>query len=168
MNTNGMEESSMPVSEEVIKKVMRRWPSGVAIVSSVYKQTFHGLTANSFTSVSIKPPIVSVTINNLTRTHHMIQDSGIFGITILSETQADLSERFAGRTHEDDRFKGLDIFTLISGVPLIFGGAAHLDCRIIYSYGMPNSTLFLGEVTSAQISETITPLIYFNREYHQL
>jgi len=158
----------MPVSEEVIKLVMRRWPSGVAVVTSIFNNTFHGLTANSFTSVSITPPIVSVTINLHTRTHQMITDAGIFGITILSETQTNLSDRFGGRTREENRFSGVNIFTLTTGSPFIFGGVAFLDCRVIYNYGMPNSTLFLGEVVSAQINDGIDPLIYFNREYHHL
>ena len=96
----------------------------------------------------------------------MINDAGIFGITILSETQKEISERFAGQ--DKDRFAGVDIFTLVTGAPLIFGGAAHLDCRVIYSYGLPDSTLFLGEVAAAQIGDSIKPLIYYNREYHHL
>jgi len=158
----------MPISGEVIKQVMRQWPSGIAVVSSVYQDVFHGLTANSFTSVSINPPLVSVTINTQTRTYQMITDAGIFGITILSETQEGISERFAGRTADQKRFSELDIFTLVTGAPLIFGGAAHLDCRVVYCYGMPDSALFLGEVVAAQITEGVKPLIYFNREYHKL
>jgi flavin reductase (DIM6/NTAB) family NADH-FMN oxidoreductase RutF len=158
----------MPISGEVLKQVMRHWPSGIAVVSSVYQGVFHGLTANSFTSVSISPPIVSVTINNHTRSYQMITDAGVFGITFLSEAQADISERFAGRTAETNRFSGLDIFTLTSGVPLIYGGLAHLDCRVVYCYGMPDSALFLGEVVSAQITDTLKPLVYYNREYHKL
>lgn len=158
----------MPISGEVLKQVMRLWPSGIAVITSVYQDVFHGLTANSFTSVSTNPPIVSVTINSHTRTYQMVNDAGLFGVTILSETQTDLSERFAGRTQELQRFSGVDIFTLSTGVPLIYGGVAHLDCRVIYSYEMPDSVLFLGEVVAAQISEGLKPLIYFNREYHKL
>ena len=158
----------MPISGEVLKQVMRLWPSGIAVVSSVYQGVFHGLTANSFTSVSITPPIVSVTLNNQTRTFQMVNDAGVFGITFLADNQMDLSERFVGQTREAQRFSGLDIFTLTTGAPLIYGGVAHLDCRVIYCYGMPDSSLFLGEVISAQITESLKPLIYFNREYHKL
>ena len=147
---------------------MRCWPSGIAVVTSVYRQFFHGLTVNSFISVSVSPPIISVTINNQSRTHQMINDAGVFGVTILSETQSEISERFAGHSHDPDRFIGLDIFTLSTGSPFIFGGAAHLDCNVIYSYGMPESTLFLGEVAAAQIGDSVKPLIYLNREYHHL
>ena len=158
----------MTISGEILKKVMRRWPSGIAVVSSVYQNVYHGLTANSFTSVSVTPPLVSVTINNQTRSFQMINDAGIFGITILSEKQKEISERFAGRAGERNRFSDLDIFTLSSGVPLLSGGVAQLDCRVVYMYGMPESVLFIGEVISAQITDSIKPLLYFNREYQTL
>jgi flavin reductase (DIM6/NTAB) family NADH-FMN oxidoreductase RutF len=158
----------MPISSDVLKQVMRNWVSGVAIVTSVYQQSYHGLTANSFTSISLNPPLIAVSINNQTRSYQMVLDAGIFGVTILSELQAELSERFAGRSDEKDRFGDLEVFYLITGVPLIIGGLAHLDCRVVYSYGMPDSTLFIGEVVAAQISDSLKPLIYFNQEYHQL
>jgi flavin reductase (DIM6/NTAB) family NADH-FMN oxidoreductase RutF len=158
----------MPVSGDVLKQVMRHWTSGVAIVTSVYRQSYHGLTANSFTSISLNPPLVAVSINNHTRSYQMILDAGVFGVTILSDLQEEISERFAGKSDEKDRFGDLDVFYLLTGAPLIIGGAAHLDCRIIYSYGMPDSTLFIGEVVAAQITDSLKPLIYYNRGYHRL
>ena len=158
----------MPISGEILKQVMRHWPSGIVVVTSVYDGVYHGLTANSFTSVSVTPPIISVTLNNQTRSYQMVNDAGIFGITILSEKQADISDRFAGRIKEQNRFSGVDVFTLITGAPLIYGGLAHLDCRVIYMYGMPESSLFLGEVVAAQISDSLRPLLYYDREYHVL
>lgn len=158
----------MPIHGEQLKRIMSHWPSGIAVVTSTMHGAYHGFTANSFISVSIHPPIVSISIQNQSRSFQMVNDAGIFGITILSEKQSDISERFAGRTHEIDRFSGLDLFTLVSGVPFIVGGVAFLDCRIIYMYGMPESALFLGEVTAAQETESVKPLVYYHREYFSL
>ncbi len=159
----------MTVPGEVLRHVMRRWPSGVCVVTSLWKETRHGMTANSFTSISINPALVTVTMMNNTRTYQMVVLSGIFGITVLSADQQTIADRFAGRGgDENNRFEGIDTFTLETGVPFIKGGLAYLDCRIIFSHPMPESTLFIGEVLAAQRVEDDRPLVYFNREYHRL
>ena len=158
----------MPVSADNLKQVMRHWASGVAVITSASGGSLHGLTANSFTSISVNPALVSVAINNRTRSYQMILDAGFFGVSVLAEGQQDISERFAGKEHMPDRFKGLDVFYLNSGAPLISGGVAHLDCRVTYVYEMPDSTLFIGEVIVAQVCDSLKPLIYYDRGYHQL
>jgi len=100
-----------------LRMVMRRWVSGVVIVTSAYEGQRHGMTVDSFNSVSIVPPLVTFTLNNNTRTHALVRQSGWVGITMLHAGQIDLSDRFAGRFGDGDRFAGLDTFTMQSGVP---------------------------------------------------
>jgi len=147
----------MQVTAEMLRHVMRRWTTGVAVVTSRFENEQHGMTVNSFTSVSLDPPLVSVTLAVETRTRNLVERSGVFGVTILKEGQADLSDRFAGRLPEDvDRFDGLETFELESGVPLL---------RDVSQPGLPggsplpmqNSVLYVGEVTAVQhISEERT------------
>ena len=159
----------MTVPGEVLRHVMRRWPSGACVVSSVLGDFRHGMTVNSFTSISTNPALVTVTMMNITRTHHLVVSSGIFGITILSVDQQAVADRFAGRgSDESNRFEGIGVFTLETGAPFITGGLAYLDCRVVFSHTLPESTLFIGEVLAAQRIEDDRPLIYFNREYHRL
>ena len=159
----------MTVAGEILRHVMRRWPSGVCIVSSTLRDFRHGMTVNSFTSVSVNPALVTVTMMNTTRTFHMVVSSGIFGITVLSVDQQAIADRFAGRgSDESNRFDGLDVFTMQTGVPFITGGLVYLDCQVVFSHPMPESTLFIGEVLVAQRFEGFHPLVYFNREYHRL
>ncbi|MCE1255757.1 MAG: flavin reductase family protein [Anaerolineae bacterium] len=158
----------MPLSADNLKQVMRHWASGVAIITSTSAGSYHGLTANSFTSISTNPVLISVAINNHTRSYQMISDAGFFGVSILSEGQQAVSDRFAGKEFLSNRFVDLDVFYLITGAPLIKGALAHLDCRITYAYEMPDSTLFIGEVVAAQISDSLKPLIYYDRGYHKL
>jgi flavin reductase (DIM6/NTAB) family NADH-FMN oxidoreductase RutF len=148
---------------------MRHWPTGVAVVTSQLAGFRHGMTVNSFTSVSLEPPVVAVTLANETRTCALLRQSGILGITILSESQAAISDRFAGRGLEDsDRFAGLETFTMITGAPLLIGGLAYLDCRVRASHPLERSTLFLLDVVAARPTTLSRPLVYFSREYHQL
>lgn len=154
---------------EVLRGVMRQWASGVAVATSKHDSQIHGMTVNSFTSISIDPPIVTVTLAKNTRTHELVVQSGVFGITILSAAQEELSERFAGKIPEQaGRLAGLETFTLLSGVPLLKGGIGFLDCKVIHQYTLPSSTLFVGEVLAAQAQPDHEPLLYFNRGYHRL
>jgi len=154
---------------EMVRQAMRRWASGVAVVTSRAGDIVHGMTVNSFTSVSLDPPIISLALNHQTRTIALLRESGVLGITFLSEAQQDISEIFAGRTPEDaDRFAGLETFTMVTGAPLLAGGLACLDCQVVFSYPMATSTLFLAEVLAVANIQEGRPLVYFNRGYPRL
>lgn len=154
---------------ETLRQVMRRWVTGVSIVTSRHQDVIHGMTVNSFTSISLDPPVVSVTLANDTRTHHLVQQSGVLAITILGQGQAQLSERFAGRLSEEaDRFAGVSTFALLTGAPLIAGGIGFLDGQVLTAHPLPKSTIYLVKVLSASATSDLDPLIYFNRAYHRL
>ncbi len=158
-----------PLPAENLRHAMRQWTTGVTVVTSRSGDRRHGMTVNSFTSLSLDPPLVSVTLALGTRTQRLVEQSGIFGVTILHEGQVEISDRFAGRIPEGtDRFDGLETFELVTGAPLIQGGLAYLDCRVVHSYAMPSSKLYIGEVQAVQTAGGDSPLIYHNRLYHRL
>ena len=152
-----------------LRQVMRRWPSGVAVVTTGDQIQLHGMTVNSFVSISIDPPAISVTMANDTRTKKLVDQFGVFAVNLLSANHEHVSEVFAGKVGEDeDRFEGVDITTGSTGVPLLMGAIAWLECRVIHRYEMPNSTLFVGEVVSAVLNREEMPLVYFNRGYWRI
>jgi flavin reductase (DIM6/NTAB) family NADH-FMN oxidoreductase RutF len=158
----------MSITVEELKKVMRNWTSGVAIVSSQFHGVYHGMTVNSFTSVSVDPPIVVVTLSNNTRTCDLVKKSHEFGVTILSSLQMEISDRFAGKVGEnEDRFFGLETFSLVSPSFLIAGGLAWLDCAVINEINLGNSTLFIAEVVASKTDQG-DPLLYHDRDYYRL
>lgn len=159
---------------EALRRAMRNWVTGVSIVTSRWSDVVHGMTANSFTSISIDPPLVMVSLNNDTRTHQLVMESGVLGVTVLSEAQQALAERFAGRLGPgEDRMAGLDTFELATGAPLIRGGLAFIDAQVVYRYPTLHSTLFIAEVVAAQSAtpepgeEDPEPLLYHNRAYRR-
>ncbi|MHB0987947.1 MAG: flavin reductase family protein [Bellilinea sp.] len=159
----------MQVTAEMVRHAMRRWTTGVAVVTARLDEQIHGMTVNSFTSISLEPPLVAVTLAAGTRTQSLVEQTGVFGIIILSERQADISDRFAGRTPAgEDRFAGLETFELNSGVPLLRAGLVSLDCRVVHRYPTETATLYVARVTAIQHTSEESPLVYHNRLYHKL
>lgn len=157
----------MVEKNDFLRKVMRHWTTGVAVVSSAWDGQWHGLTANSLTSVSLEPPLVTVTLARSSRTHALVEQSQVFGVSILAADQDEVAARFAGHGEWDDRFSGLEVFTLETGVPLLVGGLAHLDCRVEFHYPMPGSTLFLGRAVAFRLMGDGQPLVYHQRKYYR-
>lgn len=152
-----------------MRQAMRQWATGVTVVSSLHQGIRHGMTVSSFTSISLEPPLVLVSLSKEARTHDLVQQSGIFGLTLLNQSQQQISDRFAGRTSEDqDRFADLESFTLRTGAPFIQGGLSFLDCKVIASQDVGDHTLFIGQVVDLQAGPDGAPLIYYNRAYRRL
>jgi flavin reductase (DIM6/NTAB) family NADH-FMN oxidoreductase RutF len=169
----------MPVDPEILRAVMRHWPTGVTIMTTRDGAVVHGMTVNSFTSVSLDPPLVLVCIEQNVRTHALAQRSGIFALTILRVGQERISDRFAGRETENaNRFEGLETLTAITGAPILAENIGYLDCVINARYPAGNHTIFVADVVAAHPGpldpaatpehDTAAPLLYFNRDYHKL
>ena len=156
------------LNPEKLRAVMRTWSAGVAVVTSIHEGWQHGATVNSFTSISLDPALIVVTLQKSARTHDLILKSRFLSLTVLSAEQSDISELFAGKTHVEDRFSGLQTQTLVTGAPLIVGGLAWLDCRLVETFDAVHSTLFIAEALAAQVNSPGEPLIYHNREYWKL
>ena len=164
-----MAEDARNLPGEQLRQAMRRWAAGVSIVTSRDAGLRHGMTVNSFTSISLDPPLVVVTLANDTRTHTMVQSTGAFGVTILAAEQQPVSDVFAGKVPDGgDRFAGLDTFELSGQIPLISGGLAAMVCRVVASHPFLHSTLFIGAVEAVWHRDDGDPLIYTNRGYHRL
>ena len=159
----------MKVDAEQLRHTMRQWASGVSIVTACHAEQKHGMTVNSFISVSLEPPRVLVSLEIGRLTHEMVERSGYFGVSILAEQHQEISDRFAGRVSEaGDRFAGLETFNLVSGTPLLVEALAVLDCRVVESHPVGTHTLFIGEVLAVKNAEGGSPLLYFNRDYRTL
>ena len=150
---------------EALRAAMRAWTAGVTVVAASHRGVRHGMTVNSFTSISLEPAWISVTLRQSTRTHALVKESGAFALTILSADQKYVAERFSGKTPSDDRFEGLQTTILATGSPLIVGGLAWLDCRVVQTISAGENTLFIGEVVAAEGEFPGEPLIYHHRTY---
>jgi len=159
----------MTLDPEQLRHAMRAWTTGVAIVTAQHNEHRYGMTVNSFTSISLDPPLISVALKQLTHTHELVEKSGEFAITLLASHQKELSDRFAGRFPEiHDRFDGVAIETLLIDAPLIKEGIASFNCRVMKTIPVGENTLFVAEVIAARGEGDGSPLVYHNRVYWKL
>ena len=159
----------MTLDPEKLRGAMRAWTTGVAIVTSIYEDQQYGMTVNSFTSISLEPPLVCVTLKRLTHTHDLVVKSGLFSITILSAAQKELSDRFAGKIPNIiNRFDGVQTETISLDSPVFRDGLAYFDCQVVNSIPVGENTLFVAEVVDARGEGEGEPLVYHNREYWRL
>jgi flavin reductase (DIM6/NTAB) family NADH-FMN oxidoreductase RutF len=152
---------------------MRHWASGVGVAATEFEGTRAGLTVSSFTSVSVDPPMVLISVNKSSYAHDLILKSGKFGVTLLAEDQQTISDRFAGRVDQEiERFEGLETFTLKTGSPLLAGGLAAFDCEIRGRFDTGSTTVIFGKVVAAEVlalhEDGKAPLLYYDQEYREL
>ena len=159
----------MTLDPEPLRHAMRAWTTGVAVVTATHEGQQYGMTVNSFTSISLEPPLVSVALKQLTHTHDLVVKSNEFAVTILSSNQKELSDIFAGKLpHVHDRFNGMETETMYFPAPLIKGGMAYFNCRVVNAIPVGENTLFVAEVIAARGEGEGDPLVYHNRVYWNL
>lgn len=160
-----------PLLDELLfRRVVGRFATGVVVVTTAADDGLHGLTVNAFSSVSLEPLLVLVCVDRFARGHDRIAEAGTFGLSILSDRQELLAERFAGRAPlVNARFDGAPYRTAVTGAPLLQGAAGWLDCRLWATYDGGDHAIFVGEVLAAGASdEEAAPLLYHAGRYTRL
>ena len=159
----------MTLDSETLRRALRAWTTGVAVITSIHEGQQYGMTINSFNSVSLEPPVISATLRQLTHTHDLVVKSGMFALTVLNSGQKDLSDLFAGKIPNiANRFDGLKTEKLLIDAPILEHGMAYFNCRVMNSIPIGENTLFIAEVIAARGEGGGEPLVYHNREYWKL
>jgi len=158
-----MASASARVSNR-FRDAMRRFPTGVTIVTTLTDGVPYGFTANAFTSVSADPPVVLVCVNRDASAHPMIARSSIFCVNILAIGQEKIAKLFADHARRTDRFEGLATRRAATGAPVIDGCLAYVDCRLAEEHTAGTHTVFLGEVLDTGFIDG-RPLGYLNAGY---
>jgi flavin reductase (DIM6/NTAB) family NADH-FMN oxidoreductase RutF len=157
------------VSPDQFKHVMRRWASTVTVITTKTDDLIYGLTVTSFASLSADPPEVFVSINKKTRTHPLIERSGVFCVNFLTDGMKHISDRFAGRHPDEDRFKDLPHHAEATGAPVLNEALAYLDCTVVRALDVGDHTIFIGRVEASDVQHgDDSPLLYVNGKYHRL
>jgi len=156
----------MAVSSEEFRAALSRFASGVTVVTSVDGEgRRHGITVSAFCSVSLEPPLVLVCIEKLAGSHASLAESGRFSVNLLASGQQWISERFASL--ESDKFRDVPTAPGLTGLPLIVGSLASLECEVRQEVDAGDHSVFIGEVMSAR-GNGGDPLLYFLGDYRSL
>lgn len=155
----------MGIDAALFRKTLAQWASGVTVVTTTLDGKHYGLTASSFSSVSLDPSLILVCIGHHAATLPMLAAAGHFAVNILASNQLEIARRFAGMIPEIvDRFEGLSYSTLDTGSPVIDGALAWIDCQTAQSIEAGDHTILIGEIVAASVFGG-APLLYTNRQW---
>jgi flavin reductase ActVB len=156
----------MATDKHQFRRVCGRFASGITVATVRDAQgAAHGMTANSFTSVSLAPPLVLICVDHRARILEHFRISAHFGINVLSASQRLLSDRFAGSGY--DRFEGVEWTPGETGVPLLPGVLATLECVRVNVVTAGDHDIVIGEVLHSICHEG-EPLLFYGSQYHSL
>ncbi|WP_327011249.1 flavin reductase [Dactylosporangium sp. NBC_01737] len=158
----------MTIDPDTFRSVLAQWPSGVSVVTTVAGDGWHGMTASSFSSVSMDPPLILVCLNRRITTHALIEASGVFAVSVLAKDQTVVGRRFAGQEGVADRFAGGAWETRVTGAPVLTDAVGWLDCRVVHAYAGGDHTIFVGAVLGASTERIVAPLLFHSRAWGQL
>lgn len=156
----------MPVDDASFRLALSQFATGVTVVlTRDAAGAPAGLTVNSFTSVSLDPPLVLICVDRRSDAHDPLAQSGIFGVSVLGAAQEDVSRRFAWRGPE--KFEGFVLEQGETGALLVPGAVAHLECAVVATHRAGDHTIFVGEIQVLRVSPG-PPLLYHRGGYHRV
>lgn len=156
---------STPITRDELWQTLGRLASGVTIVTAMHAGERWGMTASAVISLSHDPPTLGVAVAHDRKMHALLSQPEVthFGLNILSSTQKNLSEHFAGKT---DPAISLSWFEH-EGLPLLGGTIAQIVCRKEQAVPFSDHTLFTGVIEYTRFTDD-DPLVYFRGQYHEL
>jgi flavin reductase (DIM6/NTAB) family NADH-FMN oxidoreductase RutF len=154
------------IDTRLYRRTCAQFATGITVVTTIDSQGHpHGMTVNSFSSVSLDPPLVLVSIDLKNAILGHFISTSWFAINILAEHQEELSRRFSSSS--GDHFLNLDWRVGASGAPLLEGVLAQLECSVVRTFEAGDHTVLIGEVRRARYGEG-KPLLYFDSGYQHL
>ena len=154
------------IDSHSFRRACSKFATGVTIAAVIAPDGRpHGLTVNSFTSVSLSPPMVLICIDHNTKVLDYFLKAPSFGVSILSEAQQGISNLFAARG--ENRFRKTAWHAGKSGAPLIDGALATFDCEVDRIVEAGDHAIFIAKVR-ALAAEDGRPLLYFASGYETL
>ncbi len=157
--------------EDSARWLRRHYASAVAVITSSGGDEFAGVTVSAFSFVSLDPLLVFVALGNESQTGEIIRSSGYFAVSMLTNRQQFLADRFAGRAPlVDRRFSDVPHVRGKTGMPLLTDAIYWLDCRVESLHPGGDHTIYIGEALSVGHGrgDETDPLIYFDSSYRQI
>jgi flavin reductase (DIM6/NTAB) family NADH-FMN oxidoreductase RutF len=150
------------------KDAMAALAAGVVVVSTRNRAGFRGLTASSFTSVSLAPPLVLVCLDHFAQTRDAVAASGLFNVSLLERGQEFVADRFAGRAPVvDPAWREVPHVLGANGLPLVRGCIAWFECELLDLHPAGDHDIIVGQVMQAG-RDAGEPLVSWDRAFWRL
>jgi 3-hydroxy-9,10-secoandrosta-1,3,5(10)-triene-9,17-dione monooxygenase reductase component len=156
-------ETLMPPDEPSYRTVLGHFATGVTIITAMSDAQPVGVSANSFTSVSLSPPLVLFCASKDSTTWPKIEAAGKFTVNILNEHQEDVCRVFA--TRGADRFSRIGWRPSANGSPILHDALAYIDCTIEHQYEAGDHLIVVGLVQELGVLGAEGPLIFYRGGY---
>ncbi len=151
------------VDSALFRQVLGHFATGVAVVTTTDGHQPAGLAVNSFTSVSLQPPLVAFCAAHESSTWSHIQAAKSFCVNILSEDQEHLSRVFAAR--DAHKFRGVGWRPAPSGAPILSGVLAWIDCSLAAVHPAGDHSIVVGQVRELDVAREGRPLVFYRGGY---
>jgi flavin reductase (DIM6/NTAB) family NADH-FMN oxidoreductase RutF len=156
------------VDVSAFREAMGSFPTGVTVVTVAYDDgNLHGMTVNSFSSVSLDPMLVLVCLDETSRGLGLIERARAFVVNVLSAGQRDVSRWFANRHRPagSTMFDGVSCEPGVTGCPILVEATASFDCRLRQSHRAGDHLIVVGEVVALVHRPQLEPLIFHAGTY---
>jgi len=155
------------VSSIDFRGAMRQLTGGVSVITAGRGKDISGMTVTSVSSLSVEPAALIVSINREASSWPLVKRHGFFGVNILTSDQLDIAERFTGKggLKGAARFTGAEWVTRVSGVPLLVGALAAIDCEVEDIIERHSHAIVIGRVLDLQLSARTAALAYWQGQY---
>jgi flavin reductase (DIM6/NTAB) family NADH-FMN oxidoreductase RutF len=152
------------------RRTVGSFATGVTVITSRGRGGDHAMTANSFTSLSLTPPLVLVCVARRSSGRGVIAANRAFAINILGAGQQDLARRFASadRPRGDRTFEGVPHKRARTESPLLEGAAAHIECLLAGEHAAGDHVVLVGRVVGLAVQHDTAPLVFHGGGYRAL
>jgi flavin reductase (DIM6/NTAB) family NADH-FMN oxidoreductase RutF len=149
------------------RDAMRHLAGGVSVITVGRGRDITGMTVTSVSSLSVDPPSLIVSINRASSSWPLLKHHGVFGVNILTADQLEVAERFTGKDglKGAERFAGAEWITGASGVPLLAGALAAIDCEVEDIVERHSHAIVIGRVRDMRLSSRTAALAYWQGQY---
>ncbi|MER5375572.1 flavin reductase family protein [Streptomyces sp. NPDC002553] len=160
LSQHGRHLPQPPVDGRALRTVCGNFATGVTVITTGGPEGSAATTVNSFTSVSLQPPLVLFCLHRQSRLRPVLQRSRGFVVNFLTHSQAGLAWKFSGR--ESARLADVPHHRSANGLPVLTDALAFLECRLAEEYDGGDHAIVVGEVTALGSSgEEADPLVFY-------
>ena len=150
-----------------LRRALGHFVTGVTVVTTRCLQgSLQGITANSFSSVSLDPPLVLVSVARTLSSFQHFRSCNAFAVHLLGDDQRDISNRFAARG--SDKWAGIDVGEGVDGIPLLPNRLGLFECKLHATHDGGDHEILIGRVVRYDVAPETPPLVFFKGAYRSI